>query len=298
MEKILFSSENATYSVYRNQVKPGQPYTIFLHGGPGLNNFAERKLLGPYLNQHLNFLWFDLLGCHESPAKSDAVLTWDKQVDDIFSIVSRYAEGPVNIVSHCIGSQVGHSFVRKYPASVNKLVFISPNQQVPATFKGIISLAENEGRLKLSDTDKAQLQKFINLPDSDFVAEDVNTFLKFAMQAEGLFDLYWHNHKMQEKYFAETAQAPLNPTTFVAMQMDFFKEPAKDPLFYSTGLGGRIPILLLQGEHDRITPWQQNGKLLAENHSATQVEFIPEAAHWPHFENQQACLPKLVEFLS
>src|SRR5689334_9029332 len=115
MEIRSFRTSSANYKIYCNTIDPKQPYSVFIHGGPGFNAYGERHVLGPLFHEKLNFLWFDTLGCAESPAHSPEQITWDNQIKDISEIIREVAKKPVHLIGHCLGALHTHDLVRENP---------------------------------------------------------------------------------------------------------------------------------------------------------------------------------------
>jgi pimeloyl-ACP methyl ester carboxylesterase len=68
-----FATGNGRYVVHVSAGSGRLPTSLFLHGGPGLNTAAERRMFAPAVEGHAPFIWVDLLGSGESKAAARPV---------------------------------------------------------------------------------------------------------------------------------------------------------------------------------------------------------------------------------
>ena len=281
MKKISFSSKFADYVLFRNKIDENIPYTIFLHGGPGFNNLAEREILGKYYHDKLNVLWFDMLGCYEAPAKDPEYINLENTITDIIRIIDQFAGGFVNLVGFCISSQLVHSIVKRFPEKVNKVVLLSPCESMAQTYQNILTLAKDSEQLILNENEVELFNEFMQVTDSTFNSDVLKTFAGLALKTENLYDLYWYNKNAMIDYFTYAEKAPLNIDVFSLMLLNHFSDLPNDYM----KLYMEKEILVCRGERDQIIRWEQNGKKIIDALPDVKSVLIPDAGHWIHFEN-------------
>jgi pimeloyl-ACP methyl ester carboxylesterase len=291
---LVHNTIHGGYTIFRNTVDAGRPHTVFLHGGPGFSNYAERHLMGPVIHDRVNVIWFDMLGCHASPARDLVSVNLENTLADVHEIICRFSDGRANLVGNCIGSHMVHAFAKRYPDALNKAVFLSPNESVVDTFKVIMRAAEKCGKMAgLDEGGRSELRRFLAAPEADFGMEQFAMFLSLGMKTDNLFDLYWLNKEAMASYFRLVSEASLHLEIFVPMQVDILNEP---PVDYDSLYSGR-DVLVVQGELDDITAYGKNGKLIVDRVRNAKAAIIPGCSHWPHIEALELTCRHLCDFL-
>lgn len=287
-------TECARYAVHVHEVDGRQPFTIYLHGGPGFNASAERQVLGPLLAPSLNLLWFDLLGCAGSPARSPDRITWDNTVTDVVRLVRRFTTGPVNVVGHCLAAQMTHDLVRQHPAAVRRVVWYSPAHTVTGVFKGILVRSVLEGRLRgLTPAEGQALARFCASPDEAFGRSEVDLILSFVGRIEGLQEMYWSDLDAMRRYLSILEESPIDFDVFRRLQTDFFERgPLPVPDY------GDIPVLALHADDDRVAPWEIQGAPLLRKIRNAADRRVEGGCHWLHLQRPDVCARHTIEFLT
>lgn len=101
------------------------PVVILIHGIASSSvTFSE---LVPRLSANHRVVSIDLLGFGESPIPAGATYTIEEHVRAVRrTIVSLRLRAPFVLVGHSMGSLISARYAARYPASVSKLVLVSP----------------------------------------------------------------------------------------------------------------------------------------------------------------------------
>lgn len=295
METVQFKTNSAQYTVYLDVQNPGLPYSIFLHGGPGFNCYGERQVLPPFFRSKLNFIWFDLLGCSESPAVSSEKITWDAQIEDVIRIIKQFSNGPVNVIAHCLGAHLTHDLVLKNHDLVRKVVWYAPVVSVSGVFKRVLTRAISENRLDFEKLDislQTGINDFFQTPDEKFSQKEVMLLLQLLEKIRDFQELYWLNRGAMQAYLQWMTIKPFNPEVFVRLQIQFFQRgPQPFPSYEG------IPVLMLRSDNDLITPFESNVCVIADRIPHAEIRTIRNGFHWLQFEKTEECAKNTVEFL-
>jgi len=284
-----------TYTVHVDGDDPRLPFAVFLHGGPGLNSYAERCLLGGRFTSAANFLWFDHLGCGDFVPAAPGPLTWREQVDDIAFVIRRFTREPVHVVGHCLGTELTHDLVRRDRDLVRSVLWYAPTRWPGEILRALPLRAAAENRLAvdtLPDESRAALDRFRGMAARDFGAADVRPFLGLAAQIRDLWDLYWTDRTALQRYVGWMAAQPFSMQTFVDLIEDFF-ERGPLPLPDYTG----IPVHMLYGDDDPVSTWDVQGRELAESIPHATAAPIAGGGHWTHFQRPDECVRRTLEVL-
>lgn len=295
MQISQFISDSASYKIYRNEKNPGKPFCLFLHGGPGFHSQAEREVLGGPFNEELNFLWFDLLGCADSPAKSLDCITWNNQIQDLRAIIQKFANGPVNIIGHCLGAQITHDLIRLDRSLVKRVVWYSPVQSVLDVFHRVLQRALAEKRLERSSltADEVRgLDSFLKLGESDLTGQETMLLLQLAAKTRDFDSLYWFDQNALKRWLNWMNRWPLKPEVFLRLMSDYF---SRGPLPVPDYSG--VPVLMLHSDNDVITPWEKHGKKLSSIIPQSERRLVPDGCHWLQFEKPEETIRHTLDFL-
>lgn len=298
MEKIdknTIATDYGEYHVYINRVNAAKPFTIFLHGGPGLNCFAERQDLGPIFHKHLNFIWFDHLGCAESKAHSSDKLGHDNQVRDIIAVTRKITDNPVDVIGHCLGAQLTHDLIRLDRNFVRRVVWYSPVLSVQGVFKRVLRRSADEGQIDLAALStelRAAYEEILQTSDDKFGQKEVMTALQLIAQMRDFQQLYWHDKNALIRYSEHMKDRPMAVDVFVKMSTDYFERGILPIPSYEN-----IPVFMLHSDNDGITPWETNGAEILKSIPHAETRLIENAYHWIHLEKPRECAEATVEFL-
>lgn len=110
---------------------PSNPVIVFLHGGPGADYRSMLRLAGRYdgysLADEYHLVYWDQRGAGLSKRHDKDVLTIDVYVNDLNTLVGRYASGrKVFLVGESWGGMFATRYINQYPDRVAGAVLIEP----------------------------------------------------------------------------------------------------------------------------------------------------------------------------
>ncbi|HTL11451.1 MAG TPA: alpha/beta hydrolase [Bdellovibrionota bacterium] len=291
-----FETPNARYQVFHDRAA-GQdaPTVVFLHGGPGFNTHGERKTLAPALSGRVNALWFDLIGCADSPAISPEKITWQNQNDDIAAIVRHFVGKPVHYIGHCIGAFMTHDLVRRHRDTVGGVTWYAPIISVSDVFKSLIQRSLREERLnpaELTNEQRHFMDRFLSIPESGFGLPEITFVLEMAAKIRGFQELYWTDLGAMERYVGWMTEKPFAPEVYFRIMTDFFGTVDKSIADY-TG----IPVHALYADDDQIAPWSAQGSKVVAQIPHAKATLIRGGCHWMHFQKTQETAEATLAFL-
>jgi len=119
---------------------PGNPVVVFLHGGPGSDYRSMLRLAQRYdgysLTDEYFLVFWDQRGTGLSQRHDRDVLTVDRYVSDLDSLVQRYSPGrPVYLIGLSWGGMFATRYINQYPERVAGAVLIEPGPLDGATME-------------------------------------------------------------------------------------------------------------------------------------------------------------------
>ena len=108
--------------LYVKEVGTGKDTVIIVHGGFGANHDYMLDAISGLENQ-FHFILYDQRGSVFSPAPIDK-LTFQKNVEDLNTLVDELKIQKAIIVCHSMGTLVGMEFLKKYPEKVKSITLI------------------------------------------------------------------------------------------------------------------------------------------------------------------------------
>jgi proline iminopeptidase len=121
---------------------PANPVIVFLHGGPGgdyrgMLRLAERRNGYSLADEYFLVFW-DQRGSGLSMRHNRDVLTTDVYVNDLNTLVDRYAPGrPVFLIGESWGGMFATRYINQYPERVAGAVLIEPGPLDGATMERV-----------------------------------------------------------------------------------------------------------------------------------------------------------------
>lgn len=119
---------------------PSDPVIVFLHGGPGGDYRSLRKLAERYdgysLSDEYYLVFWDQRGTGLSERHNKHVLTIDVYVDDLNTLMDRYAPGRnAFLIGESWGGMFATRYINQYPERVRGAVLIEPGPLDGATME-------------------------------------------------------------------------------------------------------------------------------------------------------------------
>jgi pimeloyl-ACP methyl ester carboxylesterase/CRP-like cAMP-binding protein len=253
------------------------PIAILIHGWS--SSWFTWKPILPSLSKRYRCIAIDLPGFGKSPAPTERP-SIAGYADLVAKLIEEFSDRAVLVLGHSMGGQIAATLALRFPVLVEKLVLLNPALS---------------GRLSTR----------VNLTMKPHVMAERFRFAEWLLYQAAKTRLDYTDHLLKPTNFAERAQISaqdyariredarrrgqgrMRAACFVAMQ----EGDLRDRL-------GTIepPSLVLWGAEDNIVPLRDAGAVAAEWPSAD-LRIIPNAGHWPQFEQTDATLRHIAHFL-
>lgn len=276
----------ATYTIngqvlYVQEAGPATgPIAILIHGWSS-SSFTWAPIL-PVLSKRYRCIAIDLPGFGQSPAPADrpTIAGYAELIAQMIMKMTGDQDRAVLVMGHSMGGQIATTLALRYPVLVDKLVLLNP------ALSGRLSTRVNLLMKPHVMAERFRALEWLLHLASKTPLDYTDSLLKPSNFAE-------RAHVSEQAYakIREDARRPgqgqVRAACFVAMQQADLR-----------GQLGRVetPTLVLWGAEDNIVPLRDAGAV-AEEWPRADLRLIPNAGHWPQFEQTSATLRHISHFL-
>lgn len=124
-EEWYFNTSDSLRIYVKESLSKSTDTVIVLHGGFGANHDYMLDAT-KNLEKDFHFVYFDQRGSLMSePSAKEKSLTFDKNVEDIFTLMQELGIKKAKFFCHSMGTLVGMEFLRKHPEMVKNMVLVS-----------------------------------------------------------------------------------------------------------------------------------------------------------------------------
>jgi pimeloyl-ACP methyl ester carboxylesterase/CRP-like cAMP-binding protein len=266
-------------AIYLEESGPeNAPYAFLIHGWAS-SSYTWKPIL-PALSRRYRCIAIDLPGFGRSPVPlHPPTIPW--YADLVARLIDYFSPNqPVLLLGHSMGGQIGATLALHYPLIVERMVLLNP------ALSGRLST-----RVNLLIGPHVLAERFLPLEwllhllartpldYTDYLLKPSN----FAERAQVSEEDYQHIRADARR----PGQGRMRAACFQAMRQGDLrgKLAAVEP-----------PTLVIWGAEDNIVPLRDAGVVAAEWPSAD-LRIIPNAGHWPQFEQPDATLRHIALFL-
>ncbi len=254
------------------------PYAFLIHGWAS-SSYTWKPIL-PVLSRRYRCVAIDLPGFGASPAPSHppTIMGYADLVARLIEYIS--PNQPVLLLGHSMGGQISATLALRYPLLVERMVLLNPALS---------------GRLSTR----------VNLLIGPHVLAERFLPLEWLLHLLAKTPLDYTDYLLKPSNFAERAQ--VSEEDYQRIRADA-RRPGQGRVraacFQAMRRGdlrGRLsalepPTLVIWGAEDDIVPLRDAGAVAAEWPTAD-LRIIPNAGHWPQFEQPDATLRHIALFL-
>ncbi len=273
----------ATYSINGQQIVVDEsgpergPIAVLIHGWSS-SSFTWNPLL-PQLSRRYHCFAVDLPGFGQSPALTERP-TIAGYADLIAGLIEQIADRPVLLCGHSMGGQIGTTLALRHPMLVERLVLLNPAMS---------------GRLSTR----------VNLLLTPHVLAERVPFMEWLLAALAKTPLDYTDFLLKPSNFAERARVSSEDYARIRADARRRGQGRVRALCLSAMRDGDLrgqlrqvetPSLVVWGAEDNIVPLRDAG-LVASEWPAADLRIIPNAGHWPQFEQTDATLRHIAHFL-
>jgi proline iminopeptidase len=261
---------------------------LFLHGGPGLNSYAESELLGPALqarNRRAEF-WNEPSRRQGYGPAFRTERAFRNQVESVCQEIDRLSlesgGRKVDVIAHSFACNVIWDALETASAKVGRLILVTPGLSANALFRRIMKLAAAD--FKSPRPEASRHLEELSTKSQSFNDSAMQEGLLLAGEDAALFTHYWKNKPQMEAFFGVWGRrgASLDVESFQCVLADFAAHlPERDRLAraYPT-----LDVSVVFGAHDPIVSEQEELGLLNRAFPQAKVTRFESSGHFPHLE--------------
>lgn len=253
------------------------PIALLIHGWSS-SSFTWAPIL-PSLKKRYRCIAIDLPGFGKSPAPNTTP-TIAGYTDLAAKIIEQRSDRPVLVLGHSMGGQIAATLAIKHPMLVERLVLLNP---------------------ALS----GRLSNRVNMLLAPHVLAERLPFMEWLIYILAQTPLDYTDYLLKPSNFAERAQ--LSEADYAQIRADARRRgqgKIRAACFGAMRDGdlrgklGRIehPALVIWGAEDDIVPLRDAGAV-ADEWPRADLRLIPNAGHWPQFEQPEPTLRHIAAFL-
>jgi pimeloyl-ACP methyl ester carboxylesterase/CRP-like cAMP-binding protein len=268
-----------TQDIYVEESGPvGAPLAVLIHGWSS-SSFTWAPIITA-LSRRYRCIAVDLPGFGQSPIPIQRpTIAWYAEL--IAGLIERFGlERPALVLGHSMGGQIATTLALKEPALVEQLVLLNPALS---------------GRLSTR----------VNLLYTPHVVAERYRAMEWLLDYAARTPLDYTDWLLKPSNFAEGAQ--LSPADYQRIREDARRRgqgPTRAACFTAmrdADLRGKMgmveaPTLVLWGAEDNIVPLRDAG-LVDREWPKADLRLIPNAGHWPQFEQPIVTLRHIANFL-
>lgn len=253
------------------------PIAILIHGWS--SSWFTWKPILPSLSKRYRCIAIDLPGFGKSPAPAERP-TIAGYADLVAQIIMQFSDRAVLVLGHSMGGQIAAALALRYPVLVDKLVLLNP------ALSGRLSTRVNLLMKPHVAAERFRLAEWLlhlgaktPIDYTDWILKPSNFAERAAISAEDYAKIRADARRR--------GQGQVRAACFTAMRQADLR-----------GQLGRIepPALVVWGAEDNVVPLRDAG-LVAAEWSKADLRIIPNAGHWPQFEQTDATLRHIAHFL-
>jgi proline iminopeptidase len=271
MEMLL--EESTHIHVYK--LGEGEPI-VFLHGGPG----GEHRFFLPHmepLSKDFQLIFYDQTGCGMSDSPRDLPFwTMKSEVETLEALRKQWGIPVLNLVGESWGSMLALLYAAAYPKHVNKLLLTAA---IGLTYQGF-ECFEKELEHRLSIADKTRLDELIP------------KLAAGSVEVEELFKLLDPYYVFSKETLKRKTATKASPHINEILSEDIKKHYDLRPFI---PILKEIPIMVVQGDYDLITP-EKLQELFFEYLPEAKLNVIKDCGHWALVEKPEEFMNEVRAF--
>ncbi len=273
--KAVMTKNNSLYYSIHGKGIP----VITIHGGPGMSSAYFK----PYLNklsENNKLVYYDQSGCGLSIKPYNYKATFKGYINDIENLREKINAEKIVLLAHSFGVVIALKYYLRYPSRIKKLILVSGfGRKHPEQYKYFM----------VPENIMSKIRGIINSRKPDkYKREQINIYRTIV---------YFHKKSFRNYKFVSRF---LSTTTFnkkVFSNLVYSNEYRKfDARFKIKSLNNSVPVLIIVGKHDIVTP-----PFLSEEIAACfknpKYSLFENSGHFPFVEENHKFLSVVNNFL-
>lgn len=248
---------------------------LFLHMGPGLNAFPERKLLSA---SHPQTDFWDQPPI-ATPEKSFSLLV--QAVQEKINRMYIETKKPVRIMAHSFGGHLITHALKAVGDKVSACEFFATGYDLPGGFFKLLKtlLADS----KTEDALKSEIQQFLKSGKTHPSAADIWNYIGLIVKDPSFMRLYWPSEELHKRYLKISSTGPqLDALTFQYVLSDFMNSNWTESPETSSWSG---PITIHLGAKDPLLDVDREANLWKRIYPQSEFRTHFNSGHYVHLED-------------
>lgn len=289
----FFEAEDGTEVWYRVAGPADAPTIVYLHGGPGYNAYAFERTAGARLEQRYRMLYVDQRGAGRStfdgaPERYGMAPT----VADLEALREHVGAERFVLLGHSFGAIVAAAYAHRHPDHVAAVVQVDSAPEVGRALEHQVQTLDAAAETELAEqANEVHAIASRDAPAFDRLGELYGLLGRLPVQRQ----LHYASADAQERMEVLDAEPGILGCTSSEVVGAFAREGylGDVPEHVSEPIGA--PTLLLAGRASHVIG-EENITQAAEQWGA-QVVWIEDAGHFVYFEQPEAFVRAVTEFL-
>ncbi|MEE9377792.1 MAG: alpha/beta fold hydrolase [Candidatus Lokiarchaeia archaeon] len=262
---------------------------VIIHGGPGGNNYAFERTIGPYLEQFATVIYYEQRGSGRSEAPVDeGAYSIPLLISDLKSLCTQLKLNNIIPLGFSFGGELAFEFALAYPNLVEKIIV-----QAPSDFcdNNRISYVQIYGFAQVASGDlKDKIEEIIN---SNKNIEEKNSLIWEIVDVKTVDKLLFKqskNAELNRKYWEESGL--IN----TGLMLKVLKSQKNEIPLLNRVSKIEVPTLILIGLYDRNVGLNL-GRDFANNISHSKLVIFENSAHFPDIEESEKYADVIKDFI-
>lgn len=249
---------------------------LFLHMGPGLNSYIERKILSP---SNPNILFWDQPLVNES-----LEFPFSELIDKTILVTEKLCQelqGPIKIIAHSFGGHIAKELLIRNDNLIDSCHFISTGHDILGGYLNLINQICKTSPPNLNFQVAAQhlLEQEIH---SRNLKDVLDQCIGLITSTPEFMKLYWPKESQYERFARIAADAPpIDIDTFRLVLLDFLEHYYKTDLIYD----GKVKITMELGGRDPLLT-SKTSDLWSKTLPKVNLRIAPNSGHFLHLEHE------------
>lgn len=264
----------------------GDDVLFCLNGGPGLPCDYLREAHSCLVDQGFRVVAFDQLGCGASDRPEDPALwTVGRYVEETEAVRRALGLGRVHLLGHSWGGWLAIEYALTYPEALKTVTLADTNADMPHLVSELHRLREALGSETVAMMQRHEAEGTFEHPEYAAAVTLLNYrhVCRLPVWPDPV------NRSLDDWNMGPygTMQGP-NEFLYTGNMKDWNRVPDLHRM--------TMPVLILCGQHDELTP--ACSMKMKHHLSNAEIKVFPNSSHMPFYEEPAAYYPVLTDFLT
>ncbi|MBI3653256.1 MAG: alpha/beta fold hydrolase [Acidobacteria bacterium] len=259
----------------------GKELVIVVAGGPGLPREYFQPNLSP-LSRYMTLVYYDRRADTLSTKTPHDFVTIAEMADDIDVLRRTLGYNRVTLLAHSLGGGVAIDYALRYPDHVKRLILV-----------GTSAALEDQRTVERRLLQSLTPEQLATYNASDSAGRSTISCEQVSNRYRALFPAYFH--KQLESRYQEQS---LYSVYFDALGRKLLYVGHQGPYDYRSRLNEiKVPVLIIQGKYDLVTPMNQ-AEEMKKGFPSARLAVLRYSGHFPFIEENFMFTEWVRQFMS